>query len=156
MPASQRQPDRRALFQELWPETLASAGSGRLRATGPCMSPAITPGDQVLVETVAPAGYRIGDVVVYRGESSLVAHRIVGAFSARDGAFLVHRGDNSAVRGVIPLDDALGRVAAIVGPDGEERPVSSTPPSLFARTYYSRVAALRHALHRIRALLSPS
>lgn len=144
--------DRGALFQELWVDALAAAGEGSLLTTGGCMLPTLASGDRVLVERLPPDRYRVGDVVVYRGEDSLVAHRLVGSFRVGPDSYLVHRGDNSRVRGVLAREEILGRVSAILWPDGSRIPVVRCPPPAPFRLYYSNVAALRQ---RLRHLLNP-
>lgn len=141
--------DRAALFQELWVDLLSATGEGTLSAAGGCMLPSLAPGDRVAVEKLPVGDYRIGDVIVYRGSHSLVAHRLVGAFRAGGTSFVVHKGDNSSVRGVLPRGDILGRVTAVVGADGSRVPVVRAASSALRSGYYSTVAALRHRVHRL-------
>ena len=95
------------------------------------MSPAITPGDLLVVnqltEDQTPA---VGDVVVYQDPAlGLVVHRVV----ALDGELVTTRGDaNNAAD--VPFDCSLviGRVVAVVPLLGYVANALKTPAGLFA------------------------
>ncbi|MEM1981979.1 MAG: S24 family peptidase [Candidatus Hadarchaeales archaeon] len=59
---------RALLDRRIWPLTLM----------GSSMYPSLTENDLLLCVEEDPANLRIGDIVVYRYEGTLVAHRIVG------------------------------------------------------------------------------
>ena len=81
-------------FSQLSADLLRHGHSVRFRTTGESMHPTIRAGDAITVQPVAPSALRFADIVLYRTERSVLAHRVVGrptAAGAR-GAFLL-RGD---------------------------------------------------------------
>ena len=126
---------RDAAYCELAAEVLASTGKLRFRATGASMLPTLWPGDMLFVSRLGAAAANPGDIVLYRREGRLVAHRLVQVrdlspcagfgppgtgsaprYSARQSARfeLVARGD-SVGHDDPPISghDLLGRVTSI-------------------------------------------
>ena len=94
----------------------------RYQALGRSMRPSIPHGSTIEVEACSFAAVRLGDVALYSvGETRLVAHRVVG----RRDAKLVMRGDTCARVDEVSEPDYLGRVRAIVAPNGNAVLVSS-------------------------------
>jgi hypothetical protein len=84
-----------------------------IEATGGSMLPLIRPGDRLLVR-FGETDVRRGNVVVFRHDGMIVAHRIVGS-RVRDGErVLIAKGDNEprATEDVTPAD-LLGVVRAV-------------------------------------------
>ena len=109
-------PDREhALKCEIAAETLRSFGSLRLQVTGHSMLPAIWPGDTLVIEQGSFADIVPGDIVLYRRQHRLFAHRVLQVIDAPENARLDTQGD------AMPNPDApvfapelLGRVTEIV------------------------------------------
>jgi hypothetical protein len=77
---------------------------------GYLMLPLLCEGDEVVVEPVAPADLRVGDVVTYRDADRFPTRRIMAIHEY--GHSLVVMGDSVRPRQtwLIPTDDVLGRV----------------------------------------------
>ena len=99
---------------ELAAEVLRSFGSLRLRATGASMLPAIWPGDVLSISGHAATEALPGDIVLFRRDGKLVAHRVV-ARTIREGRVQwVTRGDN--VEGnddPVSSNEILGKITTI-------------------------------------------
>lgn len=102
---------RSAVRCELVADVVRAFGSARLKVTGASMIPALWPGDMITVRHDATAGLLPGQIVLYRREDKLVAHRIV---HIHNDSFII-RGD------ALPQDDPpisesdiVGKVVAIV------------------------------------------
>jgi hypothetical protein len=68
---------RTSLFSDVVSAVLNAGRSACFRATGGSMNPTIREGDRVTVEPVAPSAIRVGDIVLYRNDRSVIAHRVV-------------------------------------------------------------------------------
>lgn len=96
---------------ELAAEVLRSSGKLRLQVTGWSMLPSIWPGDTLLVEWVDPSKMAEGDIVLFRRDRRLFAHRVVRS----ETSDIVTRGDSmSAPDRPIAKGEILGRVASIM------------------------------------------
>jgi signal peptidase len=71
-----KETQRRAMCCELVDEVARTAGEVRLKVTGASMLPALWPGDLVTVRRSDAAELRPGQIVLYRDEAKLTAHRI--------------------------------------------------------------------------------
>lgn len=78
-------------------EALARAGRIAMRVYGASMVGTIWPGDVVVFEKCDGEDVCVGEVVLYRREERLVAHRVLEISSACGKTWLVTRGD--ALRG---------------------------------------------------------
>ncbi|HEX5714205.1 MAG TPA: signal peptidase I [Solirubrobacterales bacterium] len=99
------------------------------------MEPAISPGDVVIEERIAPSEARVGDVVTFRDpedQSRLITHRVERVRRAGAHLWFVTRGDanNSAERWRIAADGDLGRVAYTVPWVGHAAVITRTPLGL--------------------------
>jgi signal peptidase I len=103
---------------ELATEVARGVGEVQLKLTGTSMVPAVWPGDVVTVRRLNPSEFRTGQIVLYRRENSLTAHRIVGA--AR-GALILQGDSLPGVDPPVGDSQVVGEVVAI---DREGRPVS--------------------------------
>ena len=95
------------------PQLLAQGNTVQFPPTGWSMYPLLTPGrDQVIVEPVAGARLRRGDVALYRRDSGiLVLHRVWKV--TPQGLYLV--GDNQKeVEGPLAPEQFFGRMTAVV------------------------------------------
>ena len=91
-------------------DLLAQGISVRCLARGDSMDPAIRSGDYLLVEPIAAAMVRRGDIVLSLTERGLTAHRVV----AIGPSTFTTRGDNApAPDAPFTTEQLLGRVKAI-------------------------------------------
>jgi hypothetical protein len=110
---------------ELVDEVLRSFGTVRLKVTGCSMLPSIWPGDTLIVERRDVQEVAVGDILLYRRKTGLVAHRVVSAPDSLGKSKVGVRGD--AFPGQDELlfrSEILGTVSRIVR--GEK---SILPPS---------------------------
>ncbi|MBN1671888.1 MAG: signal peptidase I [Kiritimatiellae bacterium] len=129
---------RSAAAATLLTQALSAGGEITLQLSGLSMEPAIRNSDSIVVHGVAPGRVRVGDVVLFRAGSDLVAHRVIRrrtthgrlAFQTKGDMRLLPDAPESAA------GDLLGRVTA-VRKDGQE--VSLTGPAARAA---GRAAAL--------------
>jgi signal peptidase I len=99
-----------ALARETIADLLAQGISVRFQAHGDSMAPIIHSGDYLLVEPIASAHVRRGDVVLSLTARGLTAHRVI----AIDDAMFTTRGDNaSAPDTPFAARQLLGRVRSV-------------------------------------------
>jgi signal peptidase I len=148
----------RGLRCELAAEVLRSFGTLRFPASGHSMLPVIWPGDTLIVDRVTPAHVRPGDVVVFRRDGSLCAHRVLGKENHLGCEQWIMQGD------ALPAPDApvneaeiLGRVSFLIR-DGKLQALASPSgviermiPTLVRRSMMTG-RALSY-LHRVRRKL---
>jgi signal peptidase len=85
-------------------------GEVRLRVTGASMVPAIWPGDILTVRRVDPEELRPGQIVLYRRQANLIAHRVTRVVADH----VVTRGDTLPVADApASMDDVVGRVVSL-------------------------------------------
>jgi hypothetical protein len=65
------------LFRDLSIELLRQRKSIRFRAPGRSMYPTIKENEVITVEPIEPSSINIGDIILYRQDRSVVAHRVV-------------------------------------------------------------------------------
>ena len=65
------------LFADLCEELLRRGKSVRFRAPGRSMYPTIREHEVITVEPIAPSCVEVGDIVLYRLNSGVIAHRVV-------------------------------------------------------------------------------
>ena len=101
-----------ALKCELAEEVLRSSGHLRLQVTGWSMLPAICPGDTLVLETTDAAEVSEGDIVLFRRDGRLFAHRVL-ARAGHDQ--LLTRGDSIGYTdSPISNRELLGRVVYLI------------------------------------------
>jgi Peptidase S24-like len=102
-------------FADAAADLLASGCRLRFRATGRSMHPAIAEGEMITVERISVDDVRSGDIVLYRTQKCVIAHRVerIGRDSDRV-TFLLLRGDASehCDDPVLPAQ-VLGRVVSV-------------------------------------------
>jgi hypothetical protein len=95
-------------------EVLAASGVVRLRVTGRSMLPSIWPGDTLLVRRRTAGQLARGDIVLFRRNERLFAHRVVSAMEGA-GARVVAKGDGlPGADAPISPDEVLGTVSGIL------------------------------------------
>jgi hypothetical protein len=65
------------LFRDLSTELLSQGKSIRFHALGRSMYPTIREGEAITVAPIEPSSINIGDIILYRQDISVVAHRVV-------------------------------------------------------------------------------
>lgn len=96
---------------ELAAEVLRSSGTLRLQVRGWSMLPSIWPEDTLLVEQVEFPQMAEGEIILFRRERRLFAHRIVRS----DRSDVLTRGDSMAAPdSPVGGDEVLGRVVSII------------------------------------------
>jgi signal peptidase I len=69
--------DSTKIYPELIADLLMNGHRVKFRAPGYSMYPTILHEDVITVEPVEPSTIKVGDIALYREESSLIAHRVV-------------------------------------------------------------------------------
>ena len=102
-------------FTTLAADALARGITVTFRAHGDSMRPAIRDGDMIQVAPVSAVDLRIGDVLLCRCDSRLLAHRLIAVSERVDGdRWLYLRGDaKGGCDAPLRPADVLGRVEAV-------------------------------------------
>jgi signal peptidase I len=103
------------LFTDVSTKLLCSGQSIRFRAPGRSMLPTIKEDETITVQPVAPSAIKMGDIILYRLEGVVIAHRVVRIERGEDGGFrFIARGDASGVPDE-PVEPAqvLGKVVSV-------------------------------------------
>src|SRR5438445_13807981 len=104
------------MFNEITGELLRSGNRVRFRAVGASMQPTIEDGELITVAPVELAAVKRGDILLYRGERGLIAHRLVGLRRSAKGEDVRYalKGDASVDRDdPVQPEQVLGRVVAV-------------------------------------------
>jgi hypothetical protein len=113
---------------------LLSRGCGiRFRAPGQSMHPTIRDGEAIRVEPVLPLRIRRGDIVLYRWERGIRAHRvvqIVAQASACEAPVFLLRGDGGSSDEVVQASQVLGKVVSLER-NGRSIPLSGARPKVW-------------------------
>jgi hypothetical protein len=102
------------VFPDVCRDVLSRGSALRFRATGRSMHPTIRDGENITVVAVPAARMAPGDIVLYRGETGMIAHRLI-AIERRDGVMrFIMRGDSHDLPDE-PVDGAciFGLVVAV-------------------------------------------
>lgn len=102
------------MFLDITTELLRCGKSVRFQAPGRSMHPTIKDGETITVEPVKPSGIKRGDIVLYRLEKGVIAHRVV-RIEKNDGAPLfILRGDAlGAPDEAAAVQQVLGKVVSV-------------------------------------------
>ena len=114
-----RQPD---VFAALLDDVIARGFIAQFRAEGTSMLPTIRDGESIAVASLAPRDIVRGDVVLYRRDARLLAHRVVGVRTAAAGRVFDMRGDAKAANDAPVGEDAI--VGAVLSVQRNGRAVS--------------------------------
>ena len=100
-------------------ETLNCGHSIRFRAPGDSMYPTICDGDLITVEPILPFDVVVGDIILYRHQSGVVAHRVVDIEAPQSSVLspqhcFTLRGD-AAINNDFPVhaDQILGKIVSL-------------------------------------------
>lgn len=107
-----RQMNRNEAQTDRWIETFRRSGFGIATVASGSMSPVLDIGDKAYVELSDPSRCRVGDIVIFPVDDSLMMHRIVGSLWTPHGKLIVHRGDNAGALafGLVRQERILGRL----------------------------------------------
>jgi signal peptidase I len=103
------------MFQRLSTDLLQSGYGVRFRPGGFSMYPTIRDGEAVTVEPIRAHEVRRGDILLYRRERRVIAHRVVGiALGANAKRVFTLRGDSlSSCDAPVKQEQVLGRVVSV-------------------------------------------
>jgi hypothetical protein len=115
-------PDTRAIARiALFERYRADGATAWIEATGGSMGRVVPPGSRLLVE-FGRTPERTGEVIVYRRDATIVAHRFVARRGDAAAPRLIAKGDAEALPDrPIGRDDVLGVVRVVEAPDGRAR-----------------------------------
>lgn len=134
-------------FADAAADLLASGCRLRFRATGRSMQPAISDGEMITVEPVSVADVRRGDIVLYRTQKCVIAHRVQKI--ERDServAVLLLRGDTCEhFDGPVLPSQVLGRVVTVDRGGRQIDLIGKT--TLLRQRFHTRVHKIRRMLH---------
>jgi signal peptidase len=103
------------LFTDVSTELLRSGQSIRFQAPGRSMYPTIKEHETITVQSVATSGVKTGDIILYRLEAVVIAHRVVRIERGEHGGSrFILRGDASGAPDE-PVEPAqvLGKVVSV-------------------------------------------
>ena len=103
------------LANELWAEHYVKHGKGWLTVRTGSMIPLFRPGDRVLIYPALADEISRGDIIVFRRDRGLIAHRVLKKQLSGDGIHFTEKGDSSAACGKFNQGDIIGRVSAVKG-----------------------------------------
>lgn len=115
------------IHPDLIEDLLKRRGEANLKMYGTSMSPLLPEGKMVKVSAQDLNTIRIGDVVCFRTNSHLIAHRVVHLHAGKEGLYILPKGDNSnCFDRPVRKEEIIGRVIGI-----ENRSVTSPAWRLF-------------------------
>jgi hypothetical protein len=102
------------MFQEISTELLAQGYSVRFRPKGHSMHPSIQDGEAVTVAPVLVSEVRRGDVILYRAERGLTAHRVLKLMGEAHARIFITRGDAAtSCDAPVSASQVMGRVICV-------------------------------------------
>ncbi|MCH7804948.1 MAG: signal peptidase I [Acidobacteria bacterium] len=101
------------LLLDLTTELLSQGATVRFRPSGRSMYPSIREGEVIAVEPVEASDVKLADIVLYRSERGLIAHRVV-EIASRDARVFRLQGDASlSCDRPVAAEQILGRVVGV-------------------------------------------
>ena len=105
------------ILLDLTTELLSQGTTVRFRPSGRSMYPSIREGELITVEPVVASDVTLGDIVLYRSQRGLIAHRVVGSSPTQSSVLRPHfflRGDSSlSLDEPVTARQILGRVVGV-------------------------------------------
>lgn len=108
------------------------------------MHPTIRNGETIRVESVLPAQIKRGDIVLYRWERGIRAHRVVRIVAAGKQPVFLLRSDGGGDDELIPASQVLGKVVAVER-SGRSVPLCGAIPKL-SRTLRRCVSSFKRLI----------
>jgi len=130
------------LLIDLSTELLGRGKSVRFRAPGRSMYPTIRENETITVEPVAPQDVKVGDIILYRLEESVIAHRVIR----------IERREGNAHRFIL-CDDTLGTLDDPVEAEQVLGKVVSVERAGRSIDLYSRRVKMRLIAHTLASRL---
>jgi len=101
-------------YTHLSESMLSSNTHIKIRVAGDSMSPVLRTGDTIYVEPVMAERVSVGDILVYKTEGTMVAHRLVRILRSNDKCMFLTKGDTFPhVDTPLREADLIGRVYAV-------------------------------------------
>ncbi|MGD8522437.1 MAG: signal peptidase I [Desulfobacterales bacterium] len=130
-------------FEKLCTDLLDEGKSVRFAAPGKSMYPVIQDGETLIVEPIVPSAVKVGDIILYKSEEKLIAHRVISIkeISIPNQYSLILRGDAAySYDEPVYADQILGKVIAIERNGRSINPYSIKHKlSCWARIWKSRI-----------------
>jgi len=103
------------LLLDLSTELLGRGKRVRFRAPGRSMYPTIRENEAITVEPVAPQDVKVGDIILYRSEKSVVAHRVIRIEKGRGNTlrFILREDTWGTLDAPVEADQILGKVVSV-------------------------------------------
>ena len=89
------------------------------------MAPTILPGDSIVVKHTSPERCRIGDIVVFRQDKHLTAHRMLLKITVPKGTYIFQKGDSNRFGNWIKSDLVVGIVSEAIHISGQSMQFTS-------------------------------
>ena len=103
------------LLLDLSTELLGRGKRVRFRAPGRSMYPTIRENEPITVEPIAPQDVKVGDIILYRFEESVVAHRVM-RIEKREGnasRFILREDTWGTLDEPVEAEQILGKVVSV-------------------------------------------
>ncbi|MBI2883966.1 MAG: hypothetical protein HYY11_08685 [Candidatus Methylomirabilis oxyfera] len=104
-------------FVHLAADLLREGYSVRFQAKGASMYPTIDDGEEIVVEPVAPSAVKVGDVLLYRAQRRIIAHRVVQMARTegrgRNYSFILQGDALDSCDAPVEASQILGRVTCV-------------------------------------------
>ena len=102
------------MFLDITTELLRRGQSVRFQAPGRSMHPTIKDGETITVEPVAPSDLKRGDIVLYRFDKGVIAHRLARIDKNEDTPLFILRADApGAPEEQVAAQQVLGKVVSV-------------------------------------------
>jgi signal peptidase I len=95
-------------YADLILHTLQETGRVRTSFAGRSMWPTLDEGMQILVEKIKPKDIKLGEIILYRKENSLVVHRVMRIFHKDNKNFFITKGDHGVIIDTVPEEHLFG------------------------------------------------
>jgi polysaccharide export outer membrane protein len=137
-------------YSHLADSMLKENGNIKVPVTGDSMSPVLRTGDTIYVESTEAGSLSVGDILVYKSEGNMVAHRLIRILYKNGRYMFLTKGDTfSYVDSPLPESDLVGRVYA-AGKFGMKLDLKKGIFSIFNRLSYllSPLSSFLYGLRR--------
>jgi signal peptidase I len=103
------------LLLDLSTELLGRGKRVRFRAPGRSMYPTIRENEAITVEPVKPQDAKVGDIILYRSDDSVVAHRVIRIEKRRGNTlrFILREDTWGTLDAPVEAEQILGKVVSI-------------------------------------------
>jgi signal peptidase I len=103
------------LLLDLSTELLGRGKRVRFRAPGRSMYPTIRENEAITVEPVAPQDVKVGDIILYRSDESVVAHRVMRIEKERSDTvrFILREDTLGTLDAPVEAEEVLGKVVSV-------------------------------------------